>query len=129
MNHYHNVLRRIRLVPQLQAHIKAKDEEIARLRAGIYELNELSYKRTTELERLKDEVHLLKLDYDRAKRTTEEQGDLIEVLRRIERALVELLKRVPHHGPQGSYSKAEGQCWPDCVACEFEKELPTENQP
>jgi len=35
--------------------------------------------------------------------------------------LVALLDRVPHHGPQGSYSKAEGQCWPDCVACEWEQ--------
>ncbi len=37
------------------------------------------------------------------------------------RKLVAILERVPHHGPNGSYSKAEGQCWPDCVACEYEK--------
>lgn len=105
-------------------------------------------------------------------RTIEEQGELVEVLRRIEHALgytkdkedlmrhvlnfrdevvrlksldelngryiaerdkqlldlkvshtalLRLLNRVPHHGPNGSYSKAEGQCWADCVACEYEK--------
>lgn len=48
-------------------------------------------------------------------RTSAKSGELYTAL------LVGLLKRVPHHGPQGSYSKAEGHCWPDCVACEFEK--------
>jgi hypothetical protein len=38
--------------------------------------------------------------------------------------MAELLDRVPHHGPGGSYSKAEGQCWPDCVACAWEKLKP-----
>ncbi len=32
-----------------------------------------------------------------------------------------LLKRVSHHGPTGSWVSAGGQCWPDCVACEYEK--------
>jgi len=48
------------------------------------------------------------------------QDVVVELQARIAQLLA-LLERVPHHGPNGSYSKAEGQCWPDCVACEAEK--------
>jgi hypothetical protein len=60
-----------------------------------------------EFDRLRADNSLLRLNNDGFLRQWKE--------------LAVLLDRVPHHGPNGSYSKAEGQCWPDCVACAWEK--------
>jgi hypothetical protein len=63
----------------------------------------------------------LKEDLLRVKRMVNTNDREVTRVVRQRAHMAELLDRMPHHGPNGSYSKWSGQCWPDCVACEWER--------
>lgn len=72
---------------------------------------------------LQEEVARLKELDDLNGRYIAERDKQLDELRTLVLKLSRLLKRVPHHGPQGSSSTelCPPGCWPDCVACEYEK--------
>lgn len=98
----------------------AKDQRIAELEAQNQELRghmadiirpALDQIRTADYVKRIDELErLIVIESESYRRSVQ------EALR-----LEALLKRVPHHGPSGSWNNAQGTCWKDCVACEFEK--------
>jgi hypothetical protein len=110
-----------------------KDQRIAELQKELHEFRtDISGTIQQAIERLAAEKNGLITERDeRIAELAQQTNQLVKAYANLQRAafkhadreklLEALLKRVPHHGPNGSYSVGEGQCWPDCVACEFEK--------